>query len=138
MKPITALLVMSGERRGVVLEEAEACGVQVLMASGVNEARGILGTHAVDLVVTAATLPDGDWRDILTYCVEAGLDSQVILCARRLNRELCSEAFTRGAWDIVAESCSREELRKAIESAASRAYMHSLGSNVRVAGGGAA
>ncbi len=126
MKPITALLVMSVERRAAVLERVEGCGAHVLVACGVKEARGILGSHPVDLILTDAALPDGDWRDILAHRVEAGLNCEVVVCAKRLERGLCAEAYTLGVWEVVADTCSREDLRKTIESAASRSYMHSL------------
>jgi DNA-binding NtrC family response regulator len=127
MKPITALLVMPSERRGVVLEQIEDCGVHVFVAGGLEEARGILRSRPVDLVFTDCTFPDGDWRDIVTHSATAGLYSEVILCAKRLEAKLCSEAFAKGVWDVIAESCTREDLQRTIESAASRTYMHSLG-----------
>jgi DNA-binding NarL/FixJ family response regulator len=136
MKPITALLVMSGERRAAVLEQVEGCGVHVLVACGLKEARGILDTRAVDLILTDAALSDGDWRDILAHRVEAGLNSEVIVCAKRLERGLCAEAYALGAWEVVADTGSREDLRKTIESAASRNYMHSLDAGRRAAQAG--
>jgi DNA-binding NarL/FixJ family response regulator len=135
MKPITALIVMPGDRRAAVLEHVEGCGVHVLVACGLDEARGILGTRPVDLILTDASLPDGDWRDVIAHRAEAGLTAEVIVCVTRLDSALCSEAFQRGAWDVVAESSPREEIRKTIESAASRAYMHSLERGRRTAAG---
>jgi DNA-binding NtrC family response regulator len=118
---------MPSERRAAILEQIESCGVQLFVACGLEEARGVLGARRVDLVFTDCQLPDGDWRDVVALRTAAGLHSEVILCAKRLEAKLCAEAFTRGVWDVLAESCTREELCRAIESAASRTYMHSLG-----------
>jgi len=138
MKPITVLLVMSGERRAGVLEEVEACNVHVLVACGLKEARDMMGTRVVDLILTDAALPDGDLRDVIAHRVAARLAAEVIVFPRRLDRALCTEAFDRGAWDVVADSSSRDELRKTIESAASRSYMRSLSQTSRTRTAGAA
>ncbi|HVX66654.1 MAG TPA: hypothetical protein VHA11_08640 [Bryobacteraceae bacterium] len=118
---------MPTERRAAILEQIEACQVQLFLACGVEEARAVLGTRRVDLIFTDCQLPDGNWRDIVAHRAQAGFHSEVILCARRLEAKLCAEAFTRGVWDVIADASSREELRRTIESAASRMYMHSLG-----------
>jgi DNA-binding NtrC family response regulator len=136
MNRISALLIMSGGSRATILESLEACGVHVIPACGLAEARTILGARAVDLIVTGSSLPDGDWRDVLAYRTGADLRCEVIICAPRLETALCSEAFTRGAWEVVSASSSGEDLRKTIETAASRRYMQSLASDPRVASGG--
>ncbi|HEX8985106.1 MAG TPA: hypothetical protein VF767_06740 [Bryobacteraceae bacterium] len=128
MKPITALLIMPGERRGAVLEQIEACGVHVFPTAGLEDARRILRTRSVDLIFTDATFPNGSWRDVIAHRTLEGLPCEVILCAPRLDSKLCAEAFARGVWDLVAESGSRDELRRTIDSAVSHMYMHALGS----------
>ncbi len=127
MKPVNAVLVMRGERRGTVLEQIEACGVHVQVAGRLEEARGILSTRPVELIFTDTVLPDGDWRDVIAERGTAAPCAEVIVCTKWLDGKLCAEAFTRGAWDVIAETSSREELRRAIESAVSRSYMQSLG-----------
>jgi DNA-binding NtrC family response regulator len=138
MKQITALLVMSGDSRATILESLEACGVHVIPSCGLADARTILGARPVDLIVTGSALADGDWRDVLAYRTSAGLRSEVIICAPRLESALCSEAFARGAWEVVSASSSGEDLRKTIETAASRRYMQSITPRPRVATGGGA
>ncbi len=128
MKNTTGVLVMPLERRSAMFEQIEGCGVGLMVACGLGEARALLSTRPVDLIFTDVKLPDGDWRDVMAYRTEADLRSEVILCVKRLQSALCAEAFTMGVWDVVAESCSRDELRRTIESAASRTYMRSLGS----------
>ncbi len=133
MKPINAVLIMRGERRGIVLEQIEGCGVHVQVASGLEEARGILSTRPVELIFTDTVLPDGDWRDVIAHRASATPCAEVIVCTKRLDGKLCAEAFARGVWDVIAESSSREELRRTIESAVSRSYMQSLGGERRPA-----
>ena len=138
MKQITTLLVMSGASRANMLESLEACGCHVVPACGVAEARAIMGARVVDLIVAGSALPDGDWRDVIACRTSAGQRCEVIVCAPRLESGLCSEAFSKGAWEVVPASSSGEELRKTIETAASRRYMQSLTPGPRAATGGGA
>jgi hypothetical protein len=60
---ITAMLIMARERRLPLLEALESCGIDVLPVCDCNEGRRILETEPkVQLVLTDAALPDGDWR----------------------------------------------------------------------------
>lgn len=123
---IRALLVMSRERRPSILEQLDACGVEVLPACDLSEAVRILGTQPVDVVVTGTSLPDGDWSRVLDCLAESGLQPQVVVCAGRVDKSLCAEMFRRGAYDLLVEPYSREEMLRVLEAAAAKTYMSSL------------
>jgi DNA-binding NtrC family response regulator len=123
------LLVMPRERRANVLGQIEAVGIEVVPACDLGEARAILRSRSVDVILTDTVMRDGGWRDLMAHLATSGLTAEVIVCAERLNHTLCAEAFGCGASDVIAEPYTQEALRAAIEGAAARNYMRSLRSN---------
>jgi len=63
MQKIAAMLIMARERRLPLLAALESCGIDVLPVCDCNEGRRMLEIQPqVQVVLTDAALPDGDWR----------------------------------------------------------------------------
>jgi two-component system response regulator PilR (NtrC family) len=126
---LSVLLVMPRERRVFALEQLESCRAHVILAGSLAEARQILAASRVDVVITDTGLPDGDWQDIVEFANANRVAAQIVVSTRLLERCLCAEVFKRGAYDLLVEPYSHEELRRVLESAAAKTYMDSLRPN---------
>ncbi|HOQ45287.1 MAG TPA: hypothetical protein PLA43_05555 [Bryobacteraceae bacterium] len=118
-----ALLVMSRERRLSVMEQLDACRVEVLPACDWDEAERMLSRGGIDVIVTDTL---GDWRRVLEAAGGHAGGPQVVVCARHVDERLCAELFRHGAYDVLVEPYSGEELLRVLEAAAAKTYMSSL------------
>jgi two-component system response regulator PilR (NtrC family) len=126
---LSVLLVMPRERRVFALEQLENCRAQVVLAGSLSEARCILGRRRLDVVVTDTRLPDGSWQDLIEFVDANHIMAQIVVSTRLLEQCLCAEVFKRGAYDLLVEPYSIDELRRVLEAAAAKTYMDSLQSN---------
>jgi CheY-like chemotaxis protein len=79
---ITVMLIMAQERRLPLLEALESCGIDVLLVRNCNQGRRMLEIQPqVQVVLTDAALPDGDWREVLQIVAQAGINIEVIVCS---------------------------------------------------------
>lgn len=63
---ITAMLIMARVPCLPLLAALESCGIDVLPVCGCTEGRRMLETQPqVQVVLTGAVLPDGDWQGVL-------------------------------------------------------------------------
>ena len=124
---VRALLVMPRERRLPFLEQLEQCDIQVFPVCTLAEAVHTLGIQSVDVIVTDTRLADGDWTAVLQAAANSASRPQVVTAAGPMESSLCAEAYRRGAYDVLGDSCSREELSRVIEAAAAKTYMTFLG-----------
>jgi DNA-binding NtrC family response regulator len=124
---ITAMLIMARERRLPLLEALESCGIDVLPVCDCNEGRRILETEPkVQLVLTDAALPDGDWRGVIQIVAQAGANIEVVVCSRLDDHKLWIDVLEQGAYDVLVEPYQHEETRRIVEGAAARSSMRSL------------
>lgn len=122
---ITALLIMPRQCRRPLLEQLEACSIGVLPASDCSEARRILERRpAVDVVLSDATLPDGDWSSVLEDLLRSRIQAELIVCARLADTSLWCEVLQRGAYDLLVEPYRKEEVQRIVETAAARNRLH--------------
>jgi DNA-binding NtrC family response regulator len=84
MQPkITAMLIMARERRLPLLEALESCDIDVLPMCDCSEGRRMLEIQPqVQVVLTDAALPDGDWRGVLRIVAQAGVNIEVVVSSR--------------------------------------------------------
>src|SRR2546425_11488238 len=84
MQPkITAMLIMSRERRLPLLEALESCGIDVLPVCNCNDARRMLETQPqVQVVLTDRALPDGDWREVPEIAAQRRAKGEVGVASR--------------------------------------------------------
>jgi len=121
---IKAMLVMDRERRLLLLDALESCGIEVLPVCDCNEAQRMLETQpAVQVVVTDARLHDGDWRRVLEIVARARRQIEVIVCSRLGDPKMWLDVLEEGGYDVLVEPFEHEEVRRIVEAAAARSYM---------------
>ncbi len=64
--------------------------------------RHLLQPNKPRLVFTSATLPDGDWRDVLMQCASAGSRVSLIVVTAVVDTPLCIDALECGADYVIA------------------------------------
>jgi two-component system chemotaxis response regulator CheY len=128
MQPkITTMLIMARERRLPLLEALESCAIDVLPVCDCNEGRRMLETQPqVQVVLTDAALPDGDWLGVLQIVAQAGANIEVVVCSRLGDHKLWIDVLEQGAYDVLVEPYQHEEILRIVEAAAARSYMRSL------------
>jgi len=127
MQPkITAMLIMSRERRLPLLEALETGGFDVLPVCDCNEARRMLETEpAVQVVVTDARLHDGDWRRVCEIVERGRRRIEVVVCSCLGDPKLWLDVLEQGGYDVLVEPFEHEEVRRIVEAAAGRSLMRS-------------
>jgi len=115
---ITAMLIMARERRPPLLEALESCGIDVLPVCDCNEGRRMLEIQPqMQVVLTDAALPDGDWRGVLQIVALARADIEVVVCSRLGDQKLWIDVLEQGAYDVLVEPYQREEIRRIVDVA---------------------
>ena len=118
------MLVMAQERRLLLLNALESCGIEVLPVCNCNEARRMLETHPrVQVVVTDATLSDGDWRRVLELVEQGRRKIEVVVCSRLGDCKLWLDVLEQGGYDVLVQPYQREEIKRIVEAAAARSYI---------------
>jgi DNA-binding NtrC family response regulator len=54
------------------------------------------------VILTESSLPDGDWRDILSFSNSRCPGAQVVVMSRVADEALWAEVLNRGAFDLLA------------------------------------
>ena len=118
MNPASILLV---DPDRVVLEAmadyVRREGFETRVAACYEQAVGILGSHALDLVVAEVNLPDQDGFDLLRHVQNHLPDTPVILITGYGTIENAVEAIRFGAFDYLTKPILAEELKMVIERA---------------------
>ena len=115
---ITAMLIMSRERRLSLLEVLESCGIDVLPVCDCNEARRMLETQPlVQVVLTDIALRDGEWRRVLEIVERGRRKIEVVVCSRIGDPELWLNVLEQGGYDVLVQPYQREEIERIIEGA---------------------
>ena len=84
----------------------------------VHQARGTLQDRRYDVVLTAATLPDGNWRDVLQLTREC--DVQLIVTDPHADASFWAEALNVGAYDLLIQPFYEPEVQRILSNACSR------------------
>lgn len=120
------MLVMARERRLSLLDALESCGIEVLPVCDCNEARRMFETQShMQVVVTDATLPDGDWRRVIEIVVQRYPNIEVVVSLRLGDLPLWLDVLDQGGYDVLVEPYQREEIQRIVEAAAASSYMRS-------------
>jgi DNA-binding NtrC family response regulator len=123
---IMAMLVMARERRLLLLDALESCGIEVLPVCDCNEVRRVLETHtSAQVVVTDTALPDGDWRRVLEIVAQGSTNVEVIVRSRVGDPKLWLDVLEQGGYDVLVEPYQHEEVQRIVEAAAASSYMRS-------------
>ncbi len=113
------LLIMPPQKpRIVLLASLESLDSEVVIAENCRQARGLLQSDPpLDVVITHATLSDGNWCDVIANLVQSGSDASVIVTSAVADERMWSEVLWRGAYDILVQPYESFEVRRVIEGA---------------------
>ena len=115
----TVLAVISARESPCRLSvELETLAAEVIFVHDCHAARQQLRSRpSIDVVVTDVSLVDGNWCDILTWMVDRGLDTRIVVRSPLAAENLCAEVLWRGGFDVLVEPYQEGEARRIIESA---------------------
>lgn len=88
----------------------QAEGYQVYWAKNLAEARVLLPTNRIELVLLDLGLPDGSGLDYLQEIRQAGFRKPVIVLTAQTDEEMVVRGFERGANDYVKKPFGTREL----------------------------
>jgi DNA-binding NtrC family response regulator len=117
------LLVQPPHRRRELLGLLDGKSLQISTASDFREAQKKLNEETFDLLLADAELPDGSWRDLLQLNLRLHHPCEMIVCSPCGDEELWAEALQRGAYDLLVEPFSRQEVYRIIRSALDNRYI---------------
>ena len=99
-----------------------AAGFEVLSATGVVEAVGILGAHAVDVVVTDLKMPRVNGMELVRHVRENCPDTAVVVITGYPSVEGAVEAIKQGAENFLPKPFTDEELLASVRAALDRLH----------------
>ena len=106
-----------------VLERSlTAAGFAVLTATGVVEAVGVLGAHAVDVVVTDLKMPRVNGMELVRHVRENCPDTAVVVITGYPSVEGAVEAIKRGAENFLPKPFTDDELLASVHAALDRLH----------------
>jgi DNA-binding NtrC family response regulator len=109
--------------RSALASFAEARGYRFASASGVGEAREVLGAQPFDAVLLDLYLPDGDGLAVLDRALEIEPRPVVIVITARAAIHGAVTAIHRGATDYLAKPLDFDDLGSRLERALEDASM---------------
>jgi DNA-binding NtrC family response regulator len=96
-------------------------------AESLQQARTKLRRNDYQVVLTEATLPDGNWLDTLHLARECPRPLEVIVTDAQADARLWTEALNLGAYDLLAQPFYEPEVRRILNNACSRPAYFSAG-----------
>lgn len=88
----------------------------VLEARNTNEAKEMVQSYSIDLVISDLKLPDGTGIEVLEFTKENNLSLPFIFLTGQPDVESAVRALKLGAWDYLVKPIELEHLLKKIES----------------------
>ena len=73
-----------------------------------------------DVILTEATLPDGNWLDVLRVARRHAGELEVIVTDPHADARFWSKALNLGAYDLLAQPFYEPEVRRILSNACSR------------------
>jgi two-component system response regulator PilR (NtrC family) len=92
-------------------------GLEVVRASGVQQANHCLDSDRFDLCLTDMRMPDGNGLDVVRHIVERGLDVPVAVITAHGNLENAVAVLKAGAFDYLSKPVALDQLRTLVTSA---------------------
>jgi DNA-binding response OmpR family regulator len=101
------------ETLGRILSDLQPIGG----AASCREAVAFLCRYRVPVIFCERDLPDGTWRDILSYTAELTNPPALIVTSRLADEYLWAEALNMGAFDVLAKPFHEREVRHTLSGA---------------------
>ena len=92
-------------------------GLEVVRASGVQQAKQRLNEGKFDLCLTDMRMPDGDGLEVVRHISERGLDVPVAVITAHGNLENAVAVLKAGAFDYLSKPVALDQLRTLVSSA---------------------
>ena|SRR5262245_22923901 len=89
-------------------------------AESVEQARTKLRRRLVKAVLTEATLPDGNWLDVLKAAGESPGKPKVVVTDRQADARLWAEVLNLGGYDLLVRPFYEPEVRRILNNVCSR------------------
>jgi DNA-binding NtrC family response regulator len=108
------ILVISGHRDDAlhISQMLHELPVTVNHAGTLRQARIELRQKRFDAVLTEATLPDGNWLDVLELKRDCPNQPQVIVTDPQADAQFWSKALNLGAYDLLPQPFYAPEVRR--------------------------
>lgn len=89
-------------------------------AVDIRDARLMLRQQSYQVILTEASLPDGQWQDVLRLAREHSQEPEVIVTDAQADARLWAEALNLGAYDLLIQPFREPEVRRILSNACSR------------------
>jgi DNA-binding response OmpR family regulator len=120
--PVSALLVGAyAAERLLVHDIFQRCGWRLFEASDRRGALESLERNPVQVVISESDLPTWDWRKVFHDLRRMAFPPQLVVTSRIADEHLWAEVLNIGAYDVLAQPLSREEVERVV-AAASRQF----------------
>ncbi len=119
------ILVVDDEihMRRILAAILEDDGHSVSQASGLTEARALIGSGSFECALTDQRMKDGQGLDVLEACREADPSLPVVFITAYATVELAVEAMRQGAFDFLPKPFQPEQVRAVAGRACERAAL---------------
>jgi len=92
-------------------------GLEVVRASGVQQAKQCLDAQGFDLCLTDMRMPDGEGLEVVRHIADRGLDVPVAVITAHGNLENAVAVLKAGAFDYLSKPVALDQLRTLVTSA---------------------
>jgi two-component system response regulator PilR (NtrC family) len=89
-------------------------------AESLQQAHARLGQEKYDAILTEASLPDGQWLDVLHLARSVRHELEVLVTCRLADARLWTEALSLGAYDLLTQPFDEAEVRRIVSNACTR------------------
>jgi len=116
------ILCISPQRENArrIAEMLHALPLIVDHAPSLQQARTKLQQESYDAVLTEASLPDGNWLDVMHLVRESPRELEVVVTDRQAEAPFWAEALNLGAYDLLPQPFYEPEVRRILYNAVSR------------------
>lgn len=86
-------------------------------ASGLQQAFEILAHETFPAILTESRLPDGNWRDVVRFVKQGGLQTAVIVTDRFADGRFWIDVLEAGAYDLLPQPFYPAEVQRILAAA---------------------
>jgi DNA-binding NtrC family response regulator len=116
--PFALLVLPPGKRRRTLLGHLKSLR---LTSKAVDTCRAVRESveadPQIDIVITQASLTDGNWCDILACMMSHGVSARAVVSSSVASKRFWSEALWRGIYDILTEPYDLLEVSRVVDGA---------------------
>jgi DNA-binding NtrC family response regulator len=116
------ILVLSGRRDDARLLSQMLHGLPLTVdeAAGLEQARAKLLQDDYQVILTEASLPDGNWLDVLHLLRDLPHETSVVVTSPQADAALWAHALNVGVYDVIAQPYYESEVRRILTNACDR------------------